>query len=285
MGHVFILARTTFGWVARMPVYYVLLLAVGVLIYFSPNIALFEFEREANLVREIGFASMVLWAFLVTLLVCGPIMTSELEDRTALTLLSKPLSRTGFLMGKYMGLLAALAMGVTFLTLILGVTLWKTIGLKLLHSPVFAEQVTWGGGSYFGYVWTHFGATEGVFILQGALLAFLQVAILGAIAISLAAFVPVPVTVAGSLLLFILGNMTGYMREALGRAGSSVLAFVGDAVYVLLPNFGYLNLQDAISEGRVIRAEYLALATGYAGLYLACTLLLSCTLFARREIR
>lgn len=285
MGHSLILARTTFAWVTRMPVYYVLLLGVGVLIYFSPNLALFEFEREANLVREIGLASMVLWAFIVTLLVAGPIVTAELEDRTALTLLSKPLSRTDFLLGKYLGLLAALALGVTFLTLILGVTLWRTIGMKLLASPVFADQVTWGGGSTFDYIWTHFGATTGVFLLQGALLSMLQVAILAAIVVSLAAFVPVTVTVAASLLLFILGHMTGYMRAAMASAGNSILAFIGDAVYVLLPNFGYLNLQDAISEGRVIRGEYLALAAGYAGLYLACVLLVSCTFFARREIR
>lgn len=285
MGSAWTLARTSFAHVTRLPVYYVLLIALGLLIYLSPALTLFEFARseEQKMVREMGLASLTLWGFLVVLITSPMIVTTELEDRTALTLLSKPISRSAFLIGKFFGVCMALAIGIAFLGLVLFLTRWSSVGIKLLEGREFEDWVvTQGAWSFFK---EKFLIPEGKILLAGATLCFLQVAILAVFGITLAAFTPPTVCLALTSLVFLLGNISAYMLSSSSEISNPILVFTTRALYYVFPNFGYLNLQEAFSEGRPIRCGYVLRAGGYTALYCACVLGLACEVFSRREIR
>jgi ABC-type transport system involved in multi-copper enzyme maturation permease subunit len=268
-----------------MPVYYVLLLVLGGLIFVSPSLTFFEFAQaqEQKVVREMGFASITLWGFLVVLLTAPLIITAELEDRTALTLLSKPVSRASFLLGKFAGLVGALLMGVLFLSLVLLLTRWTSVGIRLLESPDSEAQFIELG--WWGFLRDRFLVPEAKVIVGGSLLCLFQVAILAAFGLALATFLPVLVSLALVSLIFVLGNLSTTMISATTASGHPILVFLSLAIYHLFPNFGYLNLQDAFSEGRAIQAGYLVRAGGYTVLYCSCLLGIACEAFARREIR
>jgi ABC-type transport system involved in multi-copper enzyme maturation permease subunit len=284
VSHAWILARATYGWVVRAPVYYVLLAAFGLLILVSPIFPLFEFHREQAAIREMGMGSLTLWGFLVLLSVSGPIITQELEDRTALTLLSKPLSRSGFLLGKYLGILMGLAPGLLVLGLLLLLTFWWNFGREGMATLRFRLDLAAGRISVGDYI-AEFLLRDGLLIVQGTLLSFLQSALLGGLIVAAAAFFPLPVSITASVFIYILGNMTGYIRGAGEASGSAVLEWGARLMYYLLPNLGYLNLQHAYGQGDPIRGAYLLLALAYTALYVGCVLGAACWLFGRREIR
>lgn len=282
--HAWILAKTTYAWIVRKPVYYFLLLIFGLLILVSPIFTLFEFYREQAVVREMGVASLVLWGFLAALLTSGEVVTAELEDRTALMLLSKPISRAGFLLGKYLGMMMALTAGIVLLTILLLLTYWWNFGLEAMDSPYFTNDLLAGRVTVGGYV-EHFLQNDATLIGQGALLALFQVAILAGAVVCLAVFLPFPATAVAGVFVYILSNMTAYIRQAGESSDSALLVWGGRLLYYLFPNLGYLNLQHAFGEGEPVRAAYLGMALLYTGLYLSGMMSVACTLFARREIR
>lgn len=286
--HAWILARATHGWIVRMPVYYVTLALLGLLILVSPLLTLFEYNREEAVVREMGMASLTLWGFLAALLVSGPIITQELEDRTALTLLTKPIGRGGFLMGKYLGILLALAQGVLLLGLLLLLTYWWNFGLEGMESFAFRGELIEGRMTVGDYLWKFF-AGDALLLAQGVLLSGFQVALLAGAVTVLAALFPLPVSSSASVFVYLLSNMTGYLRQASAHADPSsshdLLEWGGRLMYYLFPNLGYLNLQHAFAEGSPVRGAYLLLALIYTGLYLGFLMTAACALFAHREIR
>lgn len=282
--HTWILARTTYAWIVRKPVYYFLLLAGGFLVLISPIFTLFEFYREEAVVREMGVASLVLWGFLVALLTSGEVVTAELEDRTALMLLSKPISRSGFLLGKYFGMMMALTMGILFLSILLLLTYWWNFRLDAMDSPYFTNDLLTGRETVPAYI-EHFLRNDAVLIGQSALLALFQVALLAGAIVSFAAFLPFPATGTAGVFVYILSNMTAYIRQAADTSDSALLVWGGRLLYYLFPNLGYLNLQHAFGEGEPVRATYLGMAFIYTGLYLSCMMTVACALFSRREIR
>jgi ABC-type transport system involved in multi-copper enzyme maturation permease subunit len=289
MHRVRALAAATYGETTRRPLYYILLLSAAVMVYVSKTLSLFSFYQEMHLVREMGVATITFWCFLVVVITSGLVVTQELEDRTAVTLLSKPLRRSEFLIGKFAGLVAALVPGVVVLAGVLFITLYLMAESHLpVADPEIARGVREGRGAFstaFSIAWEHFFLKQGGVVLEGALLSFLQATILAALSVSFSAFFPIVVSVAATALVFVIGNISGYMTASLDRSGLAPVSWAGHAAARLFPNLGYFNLQTYFSEGRIISLNYLGLAIVYAALYVSAVFLVSCSLFRRREVR
>lgn len=283
------LAAATYGDITRRPLYYILLLSAALLIFFSKMLSLFSFSMEMNLVREMGIATLTLWALIVIIISGILSITQELEDRTALSLLSKPLRRDEFLLGKFAGIALALVPGMVFLAGVLLLTLWM---MASPHLPVFdhdvAENLREGKGPFataWSVTWNEFLAPQGGVVGSGLALSFLQSSVLAALAVSFSAFFPTVVSVAATVLLFVLGNISGYMVASVEHAGVAPLAWAAQAGAYVLPNFGYFNLQTHFSEGTIIGARYLGMALLYAATYVGAVFVVSCSLFRKREVR
>lgn len=283
------LAAATYGEITRRPVYSILLLSFAVAVFFSKLLALFSFQQEMNLVREMGMATITFWSFVIIVITSGVVVTQELEDRTAVTLLSKPVRRRDFLLGKFLGLVLAIVPGTFILAGVLFLTLWM---MALPHLPLsdtdLAPALADGRGPFgavWSAVWNHFILTQGGVVLQGTLLSLFQSAILAALAVSFSAFFPAAVSAAATTLAFILGNISSYMLASVENMNVTVLSWTGQALATVLPNLGYFNLQTNFSEGRIISVRYLGLSFAYAALFVGAVFLVSCSLFRKREVR
>ncbi len=285
-----ILAAATYGEITRRPLYYILLLSFAAGILLSRMITLFSFYQEMNLVREMGLATIALWTFLIVVIHAGIVVTQELEDRTAVTLLSKPLRRSDFLLGKFGGILLSLVPGTAFLAGVLLLTLFL-MGRPLLpvNDSAMAEEVARGSGAFAAALrltWEGFVLRQGgAVVVEGAFLSLLQGAVLAAVAVSLSAFLPGAVSVAATTLVFVLGNISSYMVASVERMGGGFLPASVRGLALLFPNFGYFNLQAHFSEGRIISLNYLGFTFAYAVLYVSAVFLVSCSLFRGREVR
>ncbi len=284
-----VLAAATYGEIARRPLYYILLLSFAAAIFFSKLLTLFSFHQEMQMVREMGMATITFWGFVVVTVTSGIVVTQELEDRTAVTLLAKPIRRADYLLGKFAGLALSLAPGMFVLASVLFITL---LAMALPHLALadaeIGRRVAEGSGPFaasWGAVWNGFVLKQGGVVLEGAFLCFLQGTILAALSVSLSAFFPQVVSAAATTLLFVLGNASGYMAASVDRLGVAPLSALGRAASWALPNLGYFNLQTHFSEGKIVSLVYLGSALAYTALYVGAVLLVSCSLFQRREVR
>jgi hypothetical protein len=282
------LAAATYGEIARRPLYSILLLTFAVAVFLSKLLTLFSFNQEVNMVREMGMATFTLWGFLIVVITSGLVVTQELEDRTAVTLLSKPVRRHEFLLGKFAGIVLSLVPGMIVLASVLLLTLWMMISP---HLPVRDRDVAVNlkeGISPFMTVlratWEHFMARQGGVVLEGALLAFFQSAVLASLSVSFSAFFPIVVSVTATTLVFILGNISSYMLASVESLNVTVLSVAARAISYLTPNLGYFNLQSYFSEAKMISLTYLGVSSVYAALYVTVVFLVSCSLFRKREI-
>jgi len=289
MRNLRILAGATYGDITRRPLYYILLFSFSLAILCSKFLTLFSFYQEINMVREMGLATITFWGFIILVVTSGLVVTQELEDRTAVTLLSKPLRRSDFLLGKFFGLVLSLVPGIIVLSCVLFLTLWMMAAPKL---PLHDRDLVLGaqrGVSAFRTAWTvtwdQFVVRQSGVVLQGALLAFFQTTLLAAAAVSFAAFFPNVVAVAATTLVFIFGNVSSYMLASVENMNASVLSSLGKTASYLVPNLGYFNLQMYFSEGKIISLRYLGLSFAYTALYVTAVFLVSCSLFQKREVR
>src|SRR5947209_18316225 len=100
----------------RQPMFWLLTVAVTVLLIVSMCIPYFTFGDDFKMYKQLGLDMVMLATVLFCVLAASMSISEEIEGRTAVTLMSKPVTRRQFLLGKFVGILLA---GV-LMTLLLG---------------------------------------------------------------------------------------------------------------------------------------------------------------------
>jgi len=106
----------------RQPAFFVLLVCAVALTALAPQFAVFHLGEDAKMVTDLGLSTILTFSTLLALLTASTTITDEIEGRTALTMLAKPLRREEFLLGKYLGVVFTVGAFVLLMTVILMAT-------------------------------------------------------------------------------------------------------------------------------------------------------------------
>ncbi len=105
------IARNGFIESIRQPVF-VVLLVVGILaLVLNVNLAAFTLEDDDKLLIDLGLSTLFLTGLLLAAFTATSVLAKEIDNKTVLTVVSKPVSRPAVVIGKYLGVAAALAIG------------------------------------------------------------------------------------------------------------------------------------------------------------------------------
>jgi len=123
-GQTLAIARNTFVESLRQPVFFVLIIAGGLLQIVNTLLSAFtlgfseetEVTGDNKLLLDMGLATVMVVALLLAAFVATSVLTREIENKTALTVISKPISRPLFILGKYLGVTGAILVAVVILT-------------------------------------------------------------------------------------------------------------------------------------------------------------------------
>lgn len=304
----------------RQPMFWLLFGIAFLAMTISPFIPYFTFGEDHLVVREIGYDTILLLAVVFGALAASMSISEEIEGRTAVTLMSKPVSRRHFLIGKFVGIL--LAAGLLFALLgsyFEGVTLFTPWWLKsdqpwwnqqnmstTVVNPVTASAPPWITATldYWALpgvttdllrgvgLWTHLTLD----IAPGLILGFSQVMVLVAIAVSLATRVPMVVNLLAVVVIFFLAHLApvlvsiGYaaQKNNPGAAVSQILYFMAQVFDLVLPNLESFRLEPALLNETPLPpgdfAAYLASVSLYGVLYTTIALLFGLILFEDRDL-
>ncbi|MGA1401251.1 MAG: ABC transporter permease subunit, partial [Phycisphaerales bacterium] len=140
------IARTTFAESIRQPVLLVVLTAGTILVVLSNPFSGYTLEDDQRLFLDLGMSTMFICGVVLAAFLATSVLNREIENRTALTVLSKPVSRPTFILGKYLGVSAALLAALAFLALaFLLVEVHGT--MQTVRTPYHLPALTFGSSA------------------------------------------------------------------------------------------------------------------------------------------
>jgi ABC-type transport system involved in multi-copper enzyme maturation permease subunit len=209
-------------------------------------------ERE-RMVQDFAFASIRLFSVAIAVFIGVGLIHKEVERRTVYTILSKPLSRAEFLIGKYTGLI---------------LIIWLQVAIM---------------ASFFAGVSLLMGAPLGFTHLAALALIAVEVAVVVALATLFSSFTTPLLASFFSCGLWFAGHLTRDLRDH-GANSSSALVREGTAwMHRILPDLESFNLSIEASHQLPIAASDIWFPAFYGAGYVAIILVFAAMIFERRD--
>ena len=320
LSRFYTIAANTFLETIRQPIYGVVLFAAALLMILNVGLAGFTLEDDDKLLLDLGLSTLLLSGLFLSVFSATGVLTREVENKTILTLVSKPVSRPTLIAGKYAGLLAALAVAFYLCFLVFLMTMRHKV-LQRTSDPWDQPVIFFGFGGLalalgVAALGNYFSNLEFSSTALALAVPLLTLAVLltgfwdktwnrqeygagmlttdlfsAAYLVLLAVTVLAAVALAAStrlsqvmtLLVCVLVAGVGLVSDfALGQYADQSVAAA--AAYHVLPNLGIYWVIDAVNAGIPVPSQYLVLATGYTVLLVIALLMIGVALFQRREV-
>lgn len=109
------IARNTFFESIRQPVLLVTLAAATILIILSNPLAAYTLEDDQRMFVDIGLSTIFIATAVVAAFISTNVLSREIDNKTVLTVVSKPVARPTFVLGKYLGTAGATLIATAYL--------------------------------------------------------------------------------------------------------------------------------------------------------------------------
>jgi ABC-type transport system involved in multi-copper enzyme maturation permease subunit len=264
------IARTTAKQAIAEPLFPVVLIIgiVGLILF--PFIPYNTLGEDIKYVKESGLMWMMILSVLMALWTASKSIAEELEDHTALTLLSKPISRRDFILGKFLGILWPVAV----LFIIFGVIFMASVSYKVAYD---ARETAMPDPS------SQECLQEMAQIAPGMALVFLEAAVMAAISVAISTRLPMMANLLICFTIYLLGHLVPTLTQS-SVGHIELVGFIARLFSAVFPSLVYFSADTSITQGIPIPWDTLGLAALYCLGYCALALLLALLLFDDRDL-
>jgi len=253
MWSLMVVAGNTFRETVRDKILYNLVLFALLLIGTSVLLGTLTIGEQARIVNDLGLAAINLVSVVIAIFVGIGLVTKEIERRTVYTILSRPITRVQFLLGKYIGLGFIVVANVTIMFIMFLATIWFTG--NTIHASLF----------------------------QAVELILVETLLVMAIAMFFSTFSSSVLSATMTIGLYIIGHLTGDLKGIAEKSQNPVAESMMTALYYILPDLEALNVKGQAANGVPVEAAFQAASTAYGLLYAALLLTGACLIFQRRD--
>ncbi len=251
----FLIAQNTFREATRDRVLVGLVVAGLAVLGVTQVIAPLALGEGKRLVVDLALSSISMLGVLSVLMVGTSLVAKEIDRRTIYNLLSRPIARSAYLVGKWAGLTAALWV----MAAALGAALWLTLLMR-------------GSGA------------SGPWLAQAVYLAGLELSVVTSIAVLFSALSTPVLSALYTLGLYMVGqwsyDLRNFANEFPAGLGTMIVTVAN-----LAPNLPLFNMRSLAAGGMETSWLHLGLATGYALLYVIGALALASAAFESRDFK
>src|SRR3990172_401765 len=249
------IALNTFREAVRDRILYAILIFALVMLAGSTILVTISVGEEAKIIKDLGLACISIFGTLIAVFLGMGFVSKEIEKRTVYTIISKPIHRHQFILGKYLGLVLTLLVNVSVMALVLValVSLWEGMSSARLFLAV--------------------------------LFIFLELMLVTALALLFSTFSSPTLSAMFTLCLFIAGHLSADLRLFAARFGGRLIRAVAEGLYYVLPNLSRLNFKDQAVHGIGVNGGTVALSLIYAILYSAMLVAAAAAVFQQRDFR
>jgi ABC-type transport system involved in multi-copper enzyme maturation permease subunit len=255
LDRILAIATNTVREAIRDRVLYTLLFFALALIGTGVLVSTLSYVEGDRILQDVGFAAIRVFAVAIAIFVGIGLIHREVDRRTIFTILSKPISRSEFLLGKYVGLL---------------LTLWLQIAVMGVGFVV----VSWLAGAPVGPV--HMAALG----LVGA-----EIAVVVALALLFSAFTSPMLASLFTAALWLIGHLSRDLRNLGAQSQLESVKRATELLYRTLPDLGAFDLTVHATRAVPIAISDVAFPLLYAAGYATLLLVAATWIFERRDFR
>jgi ABC-type transport system involved in multi-copper enzyme maturation permease subunit len=297
MYRTFVILRHTFQEAIVQPIYALVLALGAAILMIYGALPFFTLGEDTIMYKSVGLDVILVLVLVSTLFATSKSIFEEIEDRTMLTLMSKPVRKWEVLVGKYLGIILAAALAIAAMGAILVLCTWLRIPTDyMLNQNTLDDREL---RNILDYREMH---VAGLF--PSLALIWFQISVLAAIGVAISTRFSLVVNLPTVILIYIAGNLTRFLlplntgavahrsiiAQWLAYGLSVVLPFLETfdlrqkTVYAPIGLAGTMFAQDvrAVTPGEIWR--YVAVAGLYALMYTVFALTAGMLLFQNREL-
>jgi Cu-processing system permease protein len=250
------IARNTFRETVRDRILYVFLLFAFVITLGGLLLGSLSIGQDLRILEDLGLATIAFIGGIIAIFVGTNLVYKEIDRKTIYLIVTKPISRWQFIVGKYVGL--ALCVGVV--TFVMGGFLYAVIGL---FSP---------------------GHMASPLLLESVALIYLELLFVTALATFFSSFATPIMSIVFTLALWFIGHMGQSLRQLGALSDNAAAKQFCNAVYWLLPDLARLTqVRGELMYGHQIDAQLFFYLTAYILAYMILLLSVATVIMERRE--
>lgn len=253
-----VVAINTFREAVRDRVLYNLIFFALMMIGASILVGEISIGISRLVIINLGLSAISIFGLVMAIFIGVGLVHKEIEKRTLYTLLSKPVRRWEFLVGKFGGLLLTLTVNTALMTLGLAAALYFV------------------GGSFL---------RANVSILVADYFILLELALVTALALFFSCFSSPMLSTLFTLGLYVAGIFSADIRDIGMLTRSPAIQAAARGVYYVLPNFHNFNAITAAAHGESIPVSLIWQNTAYAALYVTLVLVAASAVFSGRNLK
>ena len=253
MRSIIVIALNTFRENLRDKILYSLLIFAALLMGASILLGALTIAEQEKIIADMGLASINVIGVIIAIFVGIGLVSKEIERRTIYTILAKPISRSQFILGKYLGLVITLGVNLVIMFDVFVFTLWMT------QVPIT------------------------MVLVQAVALMMVEFLVVTATALFFSTFSTPTLSSALTLGLYFIGHLTSDLKSLAEKSSSEVTKAVMTALYYLCPNLEVLNIKGQAVSGVSLAWSYQLSATLYGLLYASLLLAGAAAIFQKRD--
>ncbi len=244
------------------------------LLLFLPYIPFNTLGEDLKMHMSVGLTFIKIPAILLALWLSGVSIAEEIEGKTALMLLSKPVSRIQLILGKFFGILVP----VFVIYIALGGLFLGTTGYKVVHNARESceEEPT-----------TQDCIDAMVQITPSIGMTFFETAAMTAVAVALSTRLPMLANITCCISIFLLGHLIPYLPQYVSQfthEKSVIVEFLTNIMAAALPVLGHFSIESSIGANQTLPLVYLAWSAMYCLLYCSAALVVALLMFEDRDL-
>lgn len=230
----------------------------------------YTFGEDTKSLKECGITVILMLAIFQGVWAASGSVSDEIEGRTALTVLSKPIQRRSFVIGKFLGIFWVLLL----MFIILGSVQLFAVGYKpLFEARETSETVPNWQGCFLEVSRT----------IPGLVMALMQATVLSAISVAVSTRMPQLANFAVCFGIYLVGNLTPTLVSS-SEQQFEIVRFVAQLIAVVIPMLDHYSMQAAIDANNAIPFSLLCGNLVYTGLYVALSMFIALLFFEDRDL-
>ena len=262
LKYIAIIAHNTFRESIRDKILYNIVFLAIALTLFSIVLGEWSVFDRAYVIKSTTLSVMSLSGLLISIFVGISLVQKEIQRRTVLTLLSKPISRVTFIVGKYFGLLAVVAVHLTILT-------------GIYYAMLFVME-----------------ANPTLSLLTAIYLIFCEMAVVIAVALLFSSFSSTILSALFTLGVYFAGHLCNELLEQvrftsrmneMSDASAAILEKIATVIHAVFPGLYRYNVTSYVVHGISLPDMYVFWNTVYALGYVGVFLAIASWWFSRRD--
>jgi ABC-type transport system involved in multi-copper enzyme maturation permease subunit len=224
--------------------------------------------QDIKIIKDLGLAALSILGLLIAVFIGIGLVAKEVERKSIYSVLSKPVSREQYLVGKYLGLAMTLAVNLGAMCL----AYYAVLGYQQLFAPAGMQAAA-------------DAPPLDPRLMIAVVLIFAELMIVTAVALFFSTFSSPFLSAMLTFALWVAGHFNADLRNFEEVVNDPIAANVARALYYVLPNLTPFDVKAEVVHALPVATSHVLLTLAYAVVYVAAVLLAAIAVFRRRDFK